>query len=109
VQAGDYLRFMYSSDVPTFFALLNRDAHEATKYYPSADQAVRVPAGHDVALDFSIQLDGQPGAERVHALFCDQPQELESLRVALQVSGQLPPLPHCRVDVLTLAKRQAER
>jgi hypothetical protein len=108
VHAGDYLRFTYSSDVPAYFALLNRDARTAATYYPAGDFTARVSAGRDVALDFSIELDDQQGPERVHALFCDRPRQLEPLRVALQVSGQLPPLPDCRVDVLTLIKPQAK-
>jgi hypothetical protein len=108
VQVGDYLRFTYTSDVPLYFALLNRDAHSAVKYYPVGDQTVRVRAGRDVPLDFSIELDDQKGPERVHALFCDRPQRLEPLRVALQASGHVPALADCRIDVLTLVKRQAK-
>jgi hypothetical protein len=105
VEAGDLLRFTYSSDAPTYFALLSWDSQTATKYFPAGDVTVRVPAGHEVALDFSVELDGAPGAERVHALFCDQPQPVEPLRALLQARGQIPPLPHCSIDVLTLTKR----
>jgi hypothetical protein len=107
VQGGDYVRFTYSSDAAVFFGLLNRDAHSAATYYPLQAQTVRVKAGNDIALDFSIKLDGEPGSERVHGLFCDEPQQLEPLRAALQATGRLPPLPHCRVDVLTLKKQKA--
>jgi len=62
-------------------------------------------AGSDVALDFSIKLDRTAGSERVYGLFCDEPQPLEPLRSRLASTGTLPPLPHCRIDVLTLNKR----
>jgi hypothetical protein len=105
VRPGDYIRFTYSSDQPVHFALLNRDALRATTYFPLGAQTAKVAAGHDVALDFSIKLDGQPGSEQIHGLFCQRPVPLEPLRAALQATGKLPPLPHCRVDVLTLEKK----
>lgn len=105
VEPGDHVRFVYSSDEPVHFALLNRDAQQVTTYFPLGAETVRVAAGHDVALDFSIELDGQAGREEVHGLFCQQPQPLEPLRAALQAQGRLPPLPNCRVDVLTLEKK----
>lgn len=104
VSAGDRVRFTYSSDRPVHFALLNRDAQRATTYFPLGAQAERVAAGHDVALDFSIQLDAVPGREQVYGLFCEQPEPLEPVLAALQATGRLPPLPHCRVDTLTLEK-----
>jgi hypothetical protein len=109
VEAGDFLRFTYSSDVPVYFALLNWDARSAAKYYPAGDLTVRLPAGRDVALDFSVELDDAPGTERVHGLFCDRPQRLEPVRAMLQAGGGLSALPHCRIDVLTLQKRKARQ
>ena len=105
VRPGDYVRFTYSSDEPVHFALLNRDALRVTTYFPAGAQTERVAAGHDVALDFSIKLDDQLGNEQIYGLFCQQPEPLEPLRAALQGTGRLPPLPHCRVDVLTLEKK----
>jgi hypothetical protein len=105
VRPGDYVRFTYSSDEPVHFALLNRDALCVTTYFPAGAQTERVAAGHDVALDFSIKLDDQLGNEQIYGLFCQQPEPLEPLRAALQGTGRLPPLPHCRVDVLTLEKK----
>jgi hypothetical protein len=105
VRPGDYVRFTYSSDQPVHFALLNRDALHATTYFPLGAETAPVAAGHDVALDFSIKLDGQPGSEQIHGLFCQRPEQLEPLRAALEATGKLPPLPHCRVDVLTLQKK----
>lgn len=105
VTANDYVRFTYSSDQPVHFALLNRDSLRATTYFPLGAKTERVAAGHDVALDFSIKLDGQPGSERIYGLFCEQAVQLEPLRDVLQATGRLPPPPHCRLDVLTLEKK----
>jgi hypothetical protein len=102
---GDHVRFTYSSDRSVYFALLNRDALHATTYFPLGPETTLLAAGHDVALDFSIKLDGQPGSEQIHGLFCEEPQQLEPLRAALQATGRLSPPPRCRVDVLTLEKK----
>lgn len=102
---GDYVRFTYSSDRPVYFALLNRDAQHATTYFPLGRETAQLEAGHDVALDFSIKLDDQPGSERIHGLFCAEPQQLEPLRATLEATGRLSPPPHCHVDVLTLEKK----
>jgi hypothetical protein len=105
VVPGDHVRFTYSSDEPVHFALLDRDAVRATTYFPLGAETERVAAGHDVALDFSIKLDAQPGSEQIYGLFCEQPAQLEPLRAALQATGRLAAPPHCRVDVLTLEKK----
>jgi hypothetical protein len=105
VIAGDYVRFTYSSDRPVHFGLLNRDGKQVTAYYPLGAQTVEVAAGKDVALDFSIKLDAEPGREQAFAVFCDRPQALEPLRAALTQTGSLPELPHCQVSVLTLHKK----
>jgi hypothetical protein len=90
------------------FALINRDAVHATTYFPDSSRpgahTVRMHAGHEVALDFSIKLDEHLGEERVYGVFCEGPQELEPLRVALEASGELLALPSCHVDRLTLDK-----
>lgn len=106
VAPGDALRFTYTSEQPVHFALLNRDASRASAYFPLGAQTEQVAAGREVALDFSIALDAQPGSEQIHGVFCDRPVPLRPLLEALQTSGRLPPLPHCRVDVLTLEKTE---
>jgi hypothetical protein len=105
VRPGDFVRFTYSSERPLHFALFNRDAQRASTYFPEQGSTTSlVAAGRDVALDFSIRLDEQLGQERVYGLFCAKPQALAPLRAALQNTGELPQLPDCRVDVLTLDK-----
>jgi hypothetical protein len=98
----DALRFIYSSDEPRYFALFNLDARAATVYYPSSPRAVRVRAGNDLALDFSVELDEQLGTEHVYALFCESSFQVEPLRAALLESGRLPERPGCRVETITL-------
>ena len=70
VYPGDLLRFTYSNAAPAYLALLGRDRRSASVYFPAADQAERVAAGRDQALDFSLELDGELGEER---LYCAVP------------------------------------
>jgi hypothetical protein len=100
----DAVRFIYSSDEPRYFALFNLDARAATVYYPTGREAVRVRAGNDLALDFSVELDEQLGTERVFALFCESSFQVEPLRAALLESGRLPERAGCHADVITLHK-----
>jgi hypothetical protein len=104
VHPDDLIRFVYSSDRSYYFALFNLDARAATIYFSDHGEAARVSAGNDVALDFSVQLDGQLGTERVIALFCPDPFAVEPLR-ARMASGELPPpAAGCHRDVITLKK-----
>jgi len=105
VAPGDRLGFAYTALEPKHFALLQRDARGAAIYYPVAAETVRVAAGHDVALDFSIQLDDASGDEHFYALFCTQPAALQPLVEALLRRGQLTVPSDCQVDELTLKKR----
>ena len=68
----------------------------------------RVGPGRDVALDFGIELDAQPGNEQIHALFCPQPIALAPMRDALARTGRLPVPSGCHVDVIVLEKRVSE-
>jgi len=112
VRAGDQLRFTYSSARPRYLALHNRDRSGASVYYPAGGTAVRVAPGAEVALAFSVELDDDPGPERVYAVFCPTPFEVEPLREALASTPALPakPLaalpakPDCQVDVTELEK-----
>lgn len=107
VQPGDQLRIVYSSPAPTYFALLHRDAKEVTIHHPLAAHSVRVAAGNEVALDFGIRLDGAPGREELHGLFCTKPLLLEPLRAELARGGSLLHLEGCIVDVVELDKAEA--
>jgi hypothetical protein len=101
---GDALRFLYSSGEPRYLAIVNVDARAASVYFPSGARAALVRAGNDVALDFSVELDGQLGRERVYALFCETAVEIEPLRAALSETARLPETSGCQAEVIVLQK-----
>jgi len=109
VRPGDLLRLTYSTATRSELAVLHRDARTASIYYPLAGQTVSVEPGRDVALDFSIRFDAEPGEERLYGLFCAEPTPLEPLRAALEATGRLPPLPDCQIDNITLIKQLEDR
>jgi hypothetical protein len=103
VAPGDQLRFVYTTQRPVYFALLSRDARSTTVHHPEGPRTVLVPAGHEVALDFGIELDDTPGSEVLYGLFCEKSVALASVRAAL-VRGDGLSIGGCTVDVLTLHK-----
>jgi hypothetical protein len=104
VHPGDVLRFTYSSPLPTHFALLGRDDRRASLFYPRGDETIALAQGTDVALDFGVEIDGEPGQERIFALFCAEPVALLPLLAALEQTSTLPPPAHCSVRELRLRK-----
>ena len=104
VYPGDLLRFTYSSDVPTYLALLGRDERDASVYFPASGDASRVTAGSDQPLDFSLELDAQLGSERLYAVACPAAFALAPLRETLLRAGELPVPPGCRVERIALRK-----
>jgi hypothetical protein len=104
VHQGDRLRFTYSSDTASHLGLIYHHARGATTYFPLEARAAAVRPGHDVALDFAIELDADLGVERVFALFCANPIALEPVRAALQATGRLPDLADCTIDIIVLDK-----
>lgn len=104
VQPGDALRFTYTSDLPVHLALLGLDARSASVYFPSGARAVRMAAGRDVALEFSVVLDDQLGEEQIHALFCSEPVELEPLRATLARTRALNTPASCIAQRIVLHK-----
>ena len=58
----------------------------------------------DWALETAIELDATPGQEMLFGIFCPSPFQVESLRVALAQTGDLPALQGCTVDKLRLVK-----
>jgi hypothetical protein len=102
---GDRIRFTYSSQRDAQFALLRASHDRAVVDFPRATTTVRLSAAHDAALDLEVELDHRAGAEQVFGLFCDAPLELEPVRAALQKEAELPDLPGCRVDAVTLQKK----
>jgi len=107
-RAGDLVRFTYSSDAARHLAILGLDARAAQVYYPThagaGGRALRVHAGSDTALDFSVELDATAGDEQLYGLFCDEPVALEPVRAELERERVLPALRGCDVDRLVLHK-----
>jgi len=105
VRPGDSLRFVYSAERASYFALVSVDARGASVYYPATARAVALPAGQDLALEFSVELDDAPGAERVIGVFCSQAFEIEPARSALAAGAPLPAaLASCQRAELELKK-----
>lgn len=105
-QPGDSLRFLYSSEAARYFAMFNLDAQAATVYFPAGADGVKLPAGNDVPLEFSVELDEQLGREQVYALFCETPFKVEPLRAALLRDKRLTVGAGCNADVITLHKER---
>lgn len=104
VHPGDLLRFTYSSDAPAYWALLGRDAQDASVYFPASRETARLPAGRDQPLDFSLELDEQLGVERLFVVACPRPYPLEPLRRALLSEGDPRAPAECRVERIALRK-----
>jgi hypothetical protein len=104
VQAGDLIRFTYSTVSPRYLAVFSWDSHEASLYFPEGTRAQRVQSELNVGLDFSVELDAEPSPEQVHALFCNERYELTPLLEALRSTGQLPVPTDCQDVVVTLHK-----
>ena len=86
-EASDYLRSPRAT--ARAFACSTRRA-AGDHYFSARAQTTQVAAGRDVALDFSIKLDGQRAASRSRSVL-PAPEQLEPLRAALQATGQLRP------------------
>jgi hypothetical protein len=102
---GDFLRFIYSAEQSQYLAVFNQDMRATSVYFPAGAEAVRVAAGSEVGLDFSVELDAQLGSERVIALFCRAPFAIEPVRAALAASAALPAaVAECQRDEIRVQK-----
>jgi hypothetical protein len=105
VRAGDRLRFVVTTTRPRQFAILSRDgAGAASVYYPATPTSQPLGVVRDRALEAATELDATPGQEMLFGVFCASPFQVESLRVALAQTGDLPALQGCTVDKLSLVK-----
>jgi len=90
---GDALRFAVKAPGPGYVAVLSLDpAGKASVYYPAGGRAEPLaPAAleGEVALPLATKLDATVGEERLYALFCQGPVELEPVRAALEGAGRL--------------------
>jgi hypothetical protein len=97
---------VYSADRAYHLAIFSADARGVGVYFPSTHAAQPISAGRDVALDFSLELDETLGRERVTALFCDDPFEIEPVQSALSSGSPLPAsLASCERAALDLNKQ----
>jgi Putative zinc-finger len=110
VSPEDALRFVVTSTVPCYVAVLSRDgAGQVSVYHPSGPRAARVEAGVERPLDTSVVLDGVLGEERLYALTCSEPIELAALRDGLRQAGTEPAWPaQCSIDRFVLIKQEAK-
>ncbi|HTU58463.1 MAG TPA: hypothetical protein VMF89_08515, partial [Polyangiales bacterium] len=104
VQPGDVLRFTYSTSEPKYFALMGRDAQSAVLFYPVSGHATKLPKAADAPLGFGIEVDAQPGAEHIYALFCTEPVALGPIVSTLDRTAKLDAPRSCVVRDLQLRK-----
>ena len=105
VAPGDSIRFAVSSAAPAHLAVLSVDpAGRASIYFPVGPRAASVPAGSEVPLPIATRLDATVGDERILALFCQEPVELEPLRNEL-AQGRLEVPEGCEVVRWGFVKR----
>ncbi|HXU03158.1 MAG TPA: DUF4384 domain-containing protein [Polyangia bacterium] len=109
VHPGDRLQVVYTTRAPRTLAIFSRDAKGATTVAFPRDLAagVRIEAGTDTPLPYSLQLDDAAGVETLHGLFCDRPLPLEPLRRSLEEGGERTKWPAgCHVDRISYVKQR---
>jgi hypothetical protein len=106
VAPGDQLRFAITSSAPGHLAIFSLDgAGVASVYHPSgATRARPLAVSSNTPLDTAVELDAVPGRERIIAISCPEPFELEPLRARLESERELLAPPGCVSDQLTLVK-----
>jgi hypothetical protein len=104
---GDRIQFGYSTKRAVQFALLHAGREKASVLFPSDDGSATVPiaAGEAVSLAATLELDNRAGDEQVFGLFCDSRVAVEPLTRALETTNELPQVPGCDVDELTLRRK----
>jgi hypothetical protein len=105
---GDRLRFSISTGKPAHVAILSLDgAGVASIYFPQGKTSRGFGMVSGQPLDSSVLLDGTLGPERLWALFCDSPFDLEPLRAQLERQGEMTLPAGCSVDQHTIVKQAA--
>lgn len=115
VAAGDVLQFVWSSERPGFAALFGRDGTQRLAQYAPAEDAatptradgmLAMPAGGDVPLPLSLELDGVPGRETYYAIMCDRATPVAALREVLATAPATRAWPEgCHLDEWSFEKR----
>lgn len=109
VNPGDRLRFVLSSPAARHVAIVARDARgTASIYYPEGRRTVPMGPAEQLALDSSIELDSTLGKERIYAVFCDAPLELENVRRTLERRGELALPEGCAQESIEINKEPSE-
>jgi hypothetical protein len=108
VHPGDQLRFTATTGAAQHLAILSLDAaRRASVYYPKGNTSAPIGAVRGEVLDSSVELDETLGGERIWAVFCREPFELEPLRAELERLQALPNLPDCTFDEVSIVKERA--
>ncbi len=108
LRSGDRVQFVVALVEARYVAVLSRDGRgRASIFFPEARAAERVESGPSVRLGTSTILDDAPGREDVFGLFCRAPQDLESVRAALESSGRLISPSGCETDAFHWMKEPA--
>jgi hypothetical protein len=110
VAPGDALRFVVTSSVPSYVAVLSRDgAGQVSVYHPSGPRAARSEPGVERPLDASVVLDDVLGEERLYALACSAPVEVASISDGLRRTDTEPTWPTvCSIERFVLIKEAAK-
>lgn len=105
----DRIRFAMNLNEDTNVAILSLDSHgAATIYYSDGAMSAHLAAGREVLAHSSVELDGSLGLEKLYALLCTEPFEVEPLRSELEEFHHLSVPDNCRVDVLQFTKVSRE-
>ncbi|HET7825489.1 MAG TPA: hypothetical protein VFK90_09145 [Anaeromyxobacter sp.] len=107
IAVGDAVRFSVTTPVRAYVAVLSLDpAGHASVYFPVGPRAEAVGPAVDAPLPAGTRLDATVGEERVWALFCPAPIELEPVRARLERGGAAAALPEeCGVTSWRFVKR----
>jgi hypothetical protein len=99
----DSIRFSYTAHEARHLAILSVDPEgEVSVYYPTGATRPEAP-GTDVLLPLSTALDDTVGRERIWALFCEGPIDLDRARSL--VAARAPP-GGCTASELSFEKRR---
>jgi hypothetical protein len=106
VSPGDAIRFAVSSPAKAYVAVLSVDPRgNASVYFPLGPRAEPVGPGVGSPLPLGTRLDESLGEERIWALFCAAPIELEPVRARLQLGEDPPVARGCEVIRWHFVKR----
>jgi hypothetical protein len=110
-QAGDRLRFTYTTAAPGYLSVIGVDDSGAVfPYYPKdGTPGLPVPAAAKVTLPDSIELDEHRGLERIFALWSPRPIDAAAVKDAVSQSvraaaGNLESLIHLPIDAVQVTR-----